>query len=333
MIFSYSKDKKKYKRQSKYIEVEVNNENALNALLIELQNLNLFEQISSNTSADPNTNFENFMNVLSQAKQKCMPKKLVKFDKKRHKRSPWMTNGILNSINSKNKMYRNLLQTDPNSDRYNTLKVNHKTYKNIIRRSTMLAKRQYYHTTFSRYSSNLKKTWRTINDILNRGKGKNNLPLTFKSESGDLISGELEIANEFNGFFVNIGGNIGNNKERNDDYSRHNKPKSKLCFKEITGEVTLTIINDLKPKSSSGIDEISNKTLKYLKNEIAAPLTIIINQMLHSGIFPDALKVSKVIPLYKKDDKQLFSNYRPILYCHQYKIFSKKSFCYNLLNI
>ena len=58
----------------------MNTENALNALLIELQNLNLFEQISSHTSADLNTNFENFMNVLSQAKQKCMPKKLVKFD-------------------------------------------------------------------------------------------------------------------------------------------------------------------------------------------------------------------------------------------------------------
>ena len=60
------------------------------------------------------------------------------------------------------------------------------------------------------------------------------------------------------------------------------------------------------------MDEISNKTLKVLKNEIAAPLTVIINQMLYTGIFPDALKVSKVIPLYKKDDKQLFSNYRPI---------------------
>ena len=63
-------------------------------------------------------------------------------------------------------MYRNLLQTDPNSDRYITLKVNHNTYKNIIRRTIMLVKRQYYYTTFSRYSSNKKKTWRTINDIL-----------------------------------------------------------------------------------------------------------------------------------------------------------------------
>ena len=65
-----------------------------------------------------------------------------------------MTNGILNSINSKNLMYRNLLQSDPNSDRYNTLKVNYKTYKNIIIWTIMLAKRQYYSTTFSRYSSN-----------------------------------------------------------------------------------------------------------------------------------------------------------------------------------
>ena len=99
-----------------------------------------------------------------------------------------------------------------------------------------------------------------------------------------------------------------------DSYSHYlkNKPKSKLYFKEITLDINLSIIDSLKPKTSCGIDEISNKTLKYLKNVIAALLTIIINQMLNSGIFPDALKVSKVISLYKKDDKQVFSNYRPI---------------------
>ena len=254
------------------------------------------------------------MNILTQAKQKCMPKKIVKFDKKKHKKSPWMTRGILNSINSKNKLYKTLLQTDPNSDMYSTLQTNYKAYKSLIRRSIMLAKRKYYCTTFNLHSNNLKKTWRTINEILNRGKGKDNLPLTFKTKQGDFITNEKEIANAFNDFFVNICNNTDNSQNVADNYSHYlkNKPKSKFNFKEITLDITLSIIDSLKPKTSCGIDEISNKTLKYLKNVIAAPLTIIINQMLNSGIFPDALKVSKVIPLYKKDDKQVFSNYRPI---------------------
>ncbi len=34
--------------------------------------------------------------------------------------------------------------------------------------------------------------------------------------------------------------------------------------------------------------------------------------MLKTGIFPDKLKIAKVIPLFKKDDENLYTNYRPI---------------------
>ena len=60
---------------------------------------------------------------------------------------------------------------------------------------------------------------------------------------------------------------------------------------------------------------------------ILKPLTLIINQMLNTGIFPDNLKIAKVVPLYKKGDDGLFTNYRPIsLLPSVYKIFGRVIF-------
>ena len=39
---------------------------------------------------------------------------------------------------------------------------------------------------------------------------------------------------------------------------------------------------------------------------------IIFNVSLQTGIVPDDLKVAKVVPIYKKDNPEIFSNYRPV---------------------
>ena len=59
-----------------------------------------------------------------------------------------------------------------------------------------------------------------------------------------------------------------------------------------------------------GKDEISNKLLKSIKHIISKPLSVIIYQSLVTGMFPNALQISKVILLFKKGDKQYLSNYR-----------------------
>ena len=45
---------------------------------------------------------------------------------------------------------------------------------------------------------------------------------------------------------------------------------------------------------------------------ISEPLKHLINMSLETGIFPDQLKVAKIIPIFKTDEADIFTNYRPI---------------------
>ena len=71
-------------------------------------------------------------------------------------------------------------------------------------------------------------------------------------------------------------------------------------------------IDNLAPKTSCGHDRISNKLLKDLKSSISYPLTIIFNQSISSGHFPNMMKVAETIPLYKGKEWDEVVNYRPI---------------------
>ena len=73
-------------------------------------------------------------------------------------------------------------------------------------------------------------------------------------------------------------------------------------FKEIEPENIKTVINSLTNKSSVGIDGISTILQKCIAPSIIKPLTLITNQIMKTGIFPNKLKLAKVIPIYKKDD-------------------------------
>lgn len=52
--------------------------------------------------------------------------------------------------------------------------------------------------------------------------------------------------------------------------------------------------------------------VKNTTEHIIKPFTYVCNQSLKTGTFPDAMRIAKVIPIYKNGERQAFSNYRPI---------------------
>ena len=67
-----------------------------------------------------------------------------------------------------------------------------------------------------------------------------------------------------------------------------------------------------KTKTSTGNDGISVQLLKLIAPGIVKPLTAILNQSLKTGIFPNNLKLAKIIRLHKKESRELMDNYRPV---------------------
>ena len=80
----------------------------------------------------------------------------------------------------------------------------------------------------------------------------------------------------------------------------------------ITTEEIVDIIKIINPNKASGPDIINYKMLKICSEKIAAPLQIILNKSLLQGKYPTSWKIAHVIAIYKKGDKSLRSNYRPI---------------------
>ena len=149
----------------------------------------------------------------------------------------------------------------------------------------------------------------------NRPSEKQSLPISLTIENTE-ITKDLDIANQFNTFFINIGANLAKNIEyqgiKNHNHYLTETYNNAFEFTEIDDMTVKKVIDSLQAKNSSGFDGYSTKSLKHITPAIIKPLTLLTQQVLTTGIFPDKLKLAKVIPIYKKGEQALINNYRPI---------------------
>ena len=85
-----------------------------------------------------------------------------------------------------------------------------------------------------------------------------------------------------------------------------------FCLNPTTPSEVFSIIHSLKNSKCEGVDDLSMSPIKETLDLLAAPLSLIRNLSFEHGVFPDKLKIAKILPVFKSDDPSLFSNYRRI---------------------
>ena len=139
----------------------------------ELASLNILDKLDKGPNIDPNNNYELFAQLIKYAREKHIPRVKVRYQKKKHKRSKWLTNGILNSINTKDRLYKTLMQTDTDDvELFNRRKEEFKMYRANLRKSIRNAKRTYFEHIFTQHKNDIKKTWKTLKETLSRNTKK-----------------------------------------------------------------------------------------------------------------------------------------------------------------
>ena len=114
----------------------------------------------------------------------------------------------------------------------------------------------------------------------------------------------------FNSHFSKQCSHLINNSKIPSECSRNSHESSSSITFEIN-EIE-KIIKNLDPNKSHGHDMLSIRMLKLCGESIYKPLNLIFKSCLETGQFPSDWKKANVVPVFKKGDKQLLKNYRPI---------------------
>ena len=315
----------KKSNENNLITITTRNENFILKVQNEISEANVMGALSGDRSVEEN--YELFLNYVQQAIEKNSTTKSVKPNKYNKKKSPWVTQGILISLKFRDKLYTKYKGTPRDSDQYQTLKINLKTYNRILKKTIRHAKAKHYSNIFEECKNDAKQTWKNINEILNKNSSNESLP-DHIDLNGNKLSSTNEILNGLNHHFSTVGAQVANSvgptDRRFSDYlqSRH---ESNFTFQTIDKLMIERVSEkELKNKNSTGPDGISSKLVKQLKNQLREPLAFFINQSITTGIFPSALKIAKVKALFKSGDPHNASNYRPISLLPAFsKIFEK----------
>jgi len=192
----------------------------------------------------------------------------------------------------------------------------YKSYLRIFKKVTLAAQTAYYREKFDTRINTIKQSWTNLNKFSSLCKSKTTTKIEKLIYNNEEITDPSEITNKLNTYFCSIGPTLVHSLKpcEQSDFKNYCPPTNKhsMFCDPITSDEIVRIIHNFSNNKAPGNDNISTKILKEISDNIMLPLIYIFNLSFMTGIVPDLLKVAKVIPIYKKGEKHLPGNYRPI---------------------
>ena len=150
--------------------------------------------------------FGGFLSTFQSCIDEACELKKPKTTKSNKINNPWITTGIINSIETNEKLYQSWKDS---FKKYkfgdDNLKLAHRKHQDTLRWIIKYAKSKYYAENFEKFKGDKKKTWKLINEL--RGKQKQVIKSSFVIDNERIYTRRV-IADKFNRYFVKLASNL-----------------------------------------------------------------------------------------------------------------------------
>lgn len=260
---------------------------------------------------DPNSLYTDLSTVINREFENIFKLKTVKKNGKKAMFSDWATSGI---HRSRTKLYE-LYEMKRNSQDATFIDYVRR-YSKLFKKVCVAAKADYLSNKVKTADNKIKAVWNVINS--ETGKSKNrNCQLKLRIDDR-IVTSDLEVASAFEDFFSNIAVDTTRDLQSSTALAGSylnvvgKDSHLKFNFLHTDSEEIIKTFKSLKIKNTEDLWGVSVKVMQSIIDIVAPYLAVVFNNCVDECVFPDLMKYSKVIPLFKSGSSSEPGNFRPV---------------------
>ena len=180
--------------------------------------LTSWEQVLGH-SDDINVLVNNWSSIFSAIIEKHAPLRQIRVSERY---CPWVNANLKGLIQTRDRLKKAAVKCNSQ-----ILMASYKQVRNRVNSLNLTLKRQYFSEKLSMQQGNMKESWKTINQLLNKRSKTTNIE-SLKDDKGNNMVDKQEIAETMNKFFCSIGKDLAKNiKENQIHYFQGNTKSTK----------------------------------------------------------------------------------------------------------